>query len=301
MKYYICKQYKSNAMETKVIDNRKVICEIGCSFKYDSGVELTTSLHCHSEYELIYIMEGHGKEFVGDSVREYHTDDLVLIGANLPHLFLSDMPSSSESNNSCCILQFPRSLFPEQMESIQEYSQIYTVLENSTRGVCFHSKTLKRNVLQIMEGINKQRGIDRLTSLFKLLDMLGKSDNITFVSSLKYTNPLDRYILDDPISQIFSFLINNHRKELTLENIATHVHINATSICRFFKQRTGKTLFQCLNKIRVEHACKLLGNSNLTIAQVAWESGFRNQAHFNKQFRQITKLTPTEYVKNLNT
>ena len=50
MKYYICKQYKSNAMETKVIDNRKVICEIGCSFKYDSGVELTTSLHCHSEY-----------------------------------------------------------------------------------------------------------------------------------------------------------------------------------------------------------------------------------------------------------
>lgn len=286
-------------METKVIDNRKVICEIGCSFKYDSGVELTTSLHCHSEYELIYVMEGHGKEFIGDSVREYHSGDLVLIGANLPHLYLSDAPSSPDDNNSCCILQFPHSLFPEQMEDIQEYAPIHTVLGNSTRGICFHSKTLKRNVLRIMDDINRQRGIERLLSLFRLLDMLGKSNNITLISSLKYTNPLEGYIPDDPVSQIFGFLINNHKKELTLEDISGHVHMNSTSLCRYFKQRTGKTLFQCLNEIRVEYACKLLGNSHLTIAQVAWESGFGNQAHFNKQFRIVTKQTPTEYRRNL--
>ena len=80
MKYYICKQYKSNAMETKVIDNRKVICEIGCSFKYDSGVELTTSLHCHSEYELIYIMEGHARTFqeVTFFFFSFHNSDYTL-------------------------------------------------------------------------------------------------------------------------------------------------------------------------------------------------------------------------------
>lgn len=47
-------------------------------------------LHCHNEYELIFITKGHGLEFIGDSVKEYIAGDLVLIGANVPHLHLCD-------------------------------------------------------------------------------------------------------------------------------------------------------------------------------------------------------------------
>lgn len=284
-------------MESKIIDKRKVIYEAGCSFRYESDTKLTTSLHCHSEYELIYVTAGHGREFVGDSVREYRSGDMVLIGTNLPHLYLSD--TAAPEDNSCRILQFPDTLFPEGMEQIGEYARVAAILANSARGICFRSKRLKRETLRIMDEMGRLRDIERLLALFRLLDMLGRSEDIMLISSLKYSNPLSGYVIDDPVSQVFGFLINNHRRELTLDEIADHTGMNPASLCRYFRQRTGKTLFGCLAEIRVEYACKLLGNSHLTIAQIAWESGFRNQAHFNKQFRTVTGLTPTEYRNSL--
>lgn len=100
-------------MKVKNIDNRKIIYEAGWSFKYDSDTQLTTSLHCHAEYELIYIISGHGKEFIGDSVREYAPGDLILIGANLPHLYLADVTIDAK-DNLCSIIQFPQEIFPEK-------------------------------------------------------------------------------------------------------------------------------------------------------------------------------------------
>lgn len=284
-------------MKVKNIDNRKIIYEAGWSFKYDSDTQLTTSLHCHAEYELIYIISGHGKEFIGDSVREYAPGDLILIGANLPHLYLADATIDAK-DNLCSIIQFPQEIFPEKMESIPEYFTIYAVLEKSSQGILFGSSRIKKEVLSCLHLLNKQSGINRLLALLQILSLLGQSKRLTCISSLKYSNPLNSYMLDDPISKIYGFLINNHRSRITLTDVAEHMHMNQTSLCRYFKQRTGKTLFQCLNEIRVEYACKLLGNSNLTISQIAWESGFGNQAHFNKVFRYITKQTPSEYRAN---
>lgn len=288
-------------MKARIVDNRKVIYEFGQSFKYDSDTPLDTPLHCHHEYELVYISKGHGKEFIGDSVKQYKAGELILIGANLPHLFLSDstIQQGKETNNLCSILQFPQSIFPEHMEIIKEYSFVHSILEKSSHGVCFHSKTLISKVLKIMKGLEKQTGIDRILSLFTILNLLGKSKDLTLISSLKYTQPLNRYIPNDPISMIYSYLTNNLKKNITLEDIAEYLQMNAASVCRFFKQKTGKTLFQCLNELRVEYACKLLANSNLTIAQISYDSGFNNQSHFNKQFRIVTGQTPTEYKENL--
>lgn len=284
-------------MKAKNIDNRKIIYKAGWSFKYDADTQLTTALHCHAEYELIYIISGHGKEFIGDSVREYAPGDLILIGANLPHLYLADTTIDAK-DNLCSIIQFPKEIFPEKIESIPEYATIYAVLEKSSQGIFFYSSRIKKEVLSFLHLLNKQDGINRLLTLFQILSLLGQSKRLICISSLKYSNPLNLYMLDDPISKIYGFLINNHKSRITLTDVAEHMRMNQASLCRYFKQRTGKTLFQCLNEIRVEYACKLLGNSNLTISQITWESGFGNQAHFNKVFRCITKQTPSEYRAN---
>lgn len=197
-------------MKAKNIDNRKIIYEAGWSFKYDSDTQLTTALHCHAEYELIYIISGHGKEFIGDSVREYAPGDLILIGANLPHLYLADTIIDAK-DNLCSIIQFPKEIFPEKIESIPEYATIYAVLEKSSQGILFCSSRIKKEVLSFLHLLNKQDGINRLLTLFQILSLLGQSKRLICISSLKYSNPLNLYILDDPISKIYGFLINNHK------------------------------------------------------------------------------------------
>lgn len=285
-------------MEPKLIDKRKVFFETGQSFRYETEEILTTTLHCHAEYELIYIAAGQGKEFIGDSIRKYKAGDLVLIGKNLPHLYLTEKAMPDE--NLCSILQFPAEIFPLDMEAIQEYQLVGRLLDRSAQGMLFKSEHLKKSVLERLKELSCQKGIDRILSLIKLLDTLGRSTNIELLSTLKYHNPLSEFIADDPLSKIYSYLINNHRQVLTIENIASYVHMNPSSLCRYFKQKTGKTIIYKLTEIRVEYACKLLSNSNLTIAEIIWRSGFHNQAHFNKSFRQIAGITPTEYRKTIS-
>lgn len=288
-------------METKVL-YKKIIHEVEHSFSYSSNVQFTMPLHCHNEYELIFITKGHGLEFIGDSVKEYIAGDLILIGANVPHLHLCDsVTDKSIKEKSCCeILQFPYNIFPKYIQDIQEYSSIYHVLSNSVYGIKFTSRNLIEKVLKAMKTINKQHGINRIISLFNILDLLGKSKEISLISSLKYTVPINYQTKNEPISKIYSYINSNFRKNITLIEIANYVKMSPASICRYFKNKTNKTIFEYLNEIRIEHACKLLMYSNLAISQIAYDVGFNNLSHFNKQFKVITKQTPTMYRENIN-
>jgi AraC-like DNA-binding protein len=59
----------------------------------------------------------------------------------------------------------------------------------------------------------------------------------------------------------------------------------------------GQTVFEYLNQIRVDFGCKLLMDPDLSIMEVCLDSGFNNLSHFNKQFRKLTGVTPSEYRK----
>ena len=69
--------------------------------------------HSHSEYELVYIIKGRGKKFVGDSMFEFSENDVSLIGPNVPHFFLADEYYYKENRSYCrwLVVQFPENHF----------------------------------------------------------------------------------------------------------------------------------------------------------------------------------------------
>jgi AraC-like DNA-binding protein len=72
------------------------------------------------------------------------------------------------------------------------------------------------------------------------------------------------------------------------------------AFCRYFKSRTKKTYSQFLLEMRVGHACKLLAETDYSIAVVSYESGFMNFSNFNRKFKQITGNTPMAYRKKFS-
>lgn len=287
-------------MDKKIL-HRKLIHDVAQSYTYSTDIPFTVPLHCHEEYELIYIVSGQGEEFIGDSVKRYSAGDLVLIGGNVPHLHLCDsqIDKQSDEKSFCDILYFPLNIFPKCLAEIQEFSVINLLLEQSMYGVRFNSREVIESVLKIMRTINRKHGIERILMLFNILDILGKSKETTLISPVKL-HPVECFLPtnNEPLNMIYSYLLSNFRNLITLSDVANLVKLNPASLCRYFKQCTGKTLFLCLNEMRVEHACKLLSHSNLTISQIAYEVGFNNLSHFNKQFKDVTKQTPTEYKKH---
>lgn len=280
---------------------RRILHNVEQSFSYVENTPFTQPLHYHEEYELIYITSGSGKEFIGDAVSEYKPGYMAFIGSNIPHLHLcNSVINHSEEKSVCEILQFPSSIFPSNIDEIKEYSIIYSLLKESSYGIKFHSAMTIKRVLKIMQGINQQRGIERIISLYRILDILGKSKHRELVSSLSFQSPIAGYSVNEPVSKVYAYLRNNFNQPVTLKSIADYVNQDPASLCRCFKQKTDKTIFEYLNEIRIEHACKLLLHSNLTNSQIAYEVGFNNISYFNKVFKSITHGTPSQYKSDVS-
>ena len=95
---------------------------------------------------------------------------------------------------------------------------------------------------------------------------------------------------------VFEFTMNHFEKQITLDAIAEIANMTKNAFCKYFKKRTNKTYVQFLNELRIEQACKLLiANKDFSIIQIAEASGFNNISNFNRQFKSIKKINPSEF------
>ncbi|WP_317124787.1 helix-turn-helix domain-containing protein [Aureibaculum luteum] len=95
---------------------------------------------------------------------------------------------------------------------------------------------------------------------------------------------------------VFEFTMTHFNREVTLEKVATIANMTKNAFCKYFKKRTNKTYFQFLSELRIEHASKLLlSETNYSISEIAFESGFKNISNFNRQFKTIKNCSPSKY------
>ena len=253
--------------------------------------------HYHNNFEISFITEGSGKRIVADSIEEFQPGDLVFIGSSLPHVWIADKEQKflSDRTLEMVFLQFSSNIFFPQLLALPEFKNVKKALEMSERGIQVVGQTLNE-VSEIMLQLPYLKGFDRINNFFRLMDIIGKSDsNINLASDdfmRKQFKPANRRI-----AQIHDYLMNHYREEVDLNQLAGLVSMAEGSLCRFFKMNVGSSVFEYLNRIKVEFACKLLMDPEMGIVDVCLDSGFNNLSHFNKQFRKNTGVTPSEYRK----
>ena len=251
--------------------------------------------HYHDNYELSFITEGSGKRIVADSIEEFQPGDLVLIGRNLPHVWIVDKEILSPTNRNLemVFLQFSSDILSPELLALPEFKYVAKALNLSERGIRVTGQTLNE-VSEIMLQLPFIKSFERMLLFYKLMDIIGRSEAILPLASKDYINR--RFTTKNKrISTIHEFLMKNYREEIDLNKIAQLVNMAEGSLCRFFKMQVGMTIFEYLNKIKIEFACKLLMDNSLSIMDVGLDSGFNNLSHFNKQFKKITGLPPKEY------
>jgi AraC-like DNA-binding protein len=253
--------------------------------------------HYHNNYEISFITEGTGKRIVADSIEEFQPGDLVFIGSNLPHVWIAEKEQRLFSGRTLemVFLQFSANILFPQLLSLPEFRYVKKALELSERGIQIVGHTLNE-VSEIMLQLPYLKGFDRINHFYRLMDIIGKSDSNIPLASEEYLRkrftPANRRI-----AQLNEYLMNHYREEIDLKKLAELVSMAEGSLCRFFKMHVGTSIFDYLNQIKVEFACKLLMDPELTIVDACLDSGFNNLSHFNKQFRKNTGVTPTEYRK----
>jgi AraC-like DNA-binding protein len=248
--------------------------------------------HYHNNFEISFITEGSGKR-----IEEFQPGDLAFIGRNLPHVWIADKEPRTPSNRTLemVFLQFTSNVLSPQLLSMPEFSNVKRALDFSERGIQIVGHTLNE-VSEIMLQLPYLKSFDRMLNFFKMMDIIGKSKTNVHLASKDYLKL--RFTTGNMrIAAIHEFLMNNYREEVNLKRLAALVNMAEGSLCRFFKMNMGITLFEYLNQIKIEFACKLLMDQDLSITEVCFDSGFNNISHFNKQFKKTTGVPPSEYRK----
>lgn len=97
------------------------------------------------------------------------------------------------------------------------------------------------------------------------------------------------------IKKAIKYISKNYANNLTLELVASHVHLNPTYFSTLFKQSTGSSFKEYLNMVRVEESKRLLANTDYALIDIAIATGFEDQSYFTKVFKRYTGLTPKQF------
>lgn len=250
-------------------------------------------LHFHPEFELTWIESGRGTRAVGQSLESYEAGDLVLLGPGVPHTWAS----AGEGVQRAYVLQFSSQALADGFLDLPENAPLRRLFEAAANGVALGGAT--REV--VVAALSRLPGGDAFRQHALLYTILG---------GMAAGARGDRRVLSSGFPSIsaeegsrFSILVRwlqgNLGEEASLESAARSVSMSPRSFTRFVKRTTGKTFVELTNELRVHEACRLLLETDLTVADICFRSGFQNLSHFNRQFRKLRGTTPREFRRAL--
>lgn len=253
----------------------------------------------HPEIELVYIIKGKGTRFVGDSIASIDEGELILLGDNLPHKWQNDpkyFDPESTLSTEAIVIHFLPDFMGSAIQDVAEFQHIRRLLERAHRGIYFqgHAKKIVPSMMQQL--LEKEDAYERMISLINILNILAQEASFQLLTSIGYNDqPMNK---DSRMNRVHNFIMNNFHNSISLEEVATLANMNKSAFSRYFKQTNGKNFIQYLNEIRIGFACKLLlDQDEKPINEICYESGYNNLSNFNQQFKKITSLSPSQYIK----
>lgn len=248
-------------------------------------------IHFHPQYELNFIHNAkNARRIVGDSSEEIDDLDLVLVGPNLVHAWELHNCKSKKINE--ITIHIPKDILTERTLSSKMFKPIKDMLNRSKHGVHFSRETILK-IKPRLKTLPKKSGVQYYLEFISILDALAKSSNQRMLSNLsaEKTDFQNSHI----IKKVYDYIQQNFNRKITLDEISEIANMSPTSFNRFMKNRTGKTFVSYVNHTRISYASRLLLDSNLSIGEICYKSGFSNNANFNKVFKKAKDCTPKEF------
>lgn len=263
-------------------------------------VELTDffpKMHKHDELEITWIKDGSRKLFMDDEVHAFQTGDIFVIDRQCPHYFKLDHNYKVDPDQKvkvCSVYFDPNGnmagLFrlPEMKGSVEN-----VCLSNKSFKIAHESANFIKTKLSAMEGAS---GINLMMGFISLMTAVAKVEKQLLISHFKIEHELHR---DDRIFPVLDHLNKYFYNRLSLEEAADMTHMTKNSFCRSFKQLTGRTYLSYVHERRIEEVCKsmLINGDKQLFLNLAYRVGFNSITNFNRVFKAIKGMSPTEYLE----
>ncbi len=256
------------------------------------GPDYGTRWHFHPEYQLTLAVQSSGHRVVGDNIGTLADGDLVLLGANLPHVWHQDAGTRARQVHAI-IVRFDETFLGRDFFTLPEVEPVRRLLQRAARGLEVRGSTrtaVTAHMLRIAQG----DGLSRVIELLSILDALARSTELRTLATASYEPKLESAD-QGRMERVVDFIHSHLTEEIDRERLARLAHLSLGAFSRFFHSRTGKTVPEYINEVRIGRACRMLSEDAGNITDIAMDCGYRNLANFNRRFREVVGTTPSAY------
>lgn len=252
-------------------------------------------IHTHDVLELNYV-EGASGAFcvVGDSMREITDYELVLISdTDLPHGWLNGNMKPDGMVSEITIQFAGETLSGSLLNKIQ-FRSVRRMLELGRNGISFSVATILKVRSLLHSLANETKGFYMMTTFLNLLYELSLDPEMEVLSG-KSVERVEMKGTSKRVSQVCDYIERNYAGPITLKDVSEVACMSESAFSRFFKAGTGKNISNYIIDLRISKACRELINTNKTISEICFSTGFNNISNFNRQFKKSKGRSPKDF------
>lgn len=234
--------------------------------------------HIHPHLELIYLTEGSSVAILDNKEFKFQAGDCFIAFPNQIHYYHDITPVKG------FMVIFSPELFADYKELFRKKTPTFPVL---------YQNQLPEEVAILLEKIREKRESEQFfhetVARGFLMALLGEMLSVMDFQD----NPTDQ----DAIKRILKYCVEHYTEPINLEILSKELYLNKDYISHVFKERMHMNYKDFVNKLRVEHAARLL-KKGMRVTDAAYESGFASVRTFNRAFQKYMQMTPREYLKD---
>ncbi|MBQ0073232.1 MAG: helix-turn-helix domain-containing protein [Prevotella sp.] len=250
-------------------------------------------LHKHHAYELNFVENCCGaRRIVGDKMEVLSDFDLALIGCDMEHTW--EQYHCMDNQIHEITIQIPHDYFPDSILNRRVMSPLKELFDSSKLGVAFGMKAIMTVYDRLMELTKSKPSFHSVTLLNEILYDLAASHDYHVLSSSSYAH-VEIPVTSRRVQKIKDHIDQHYSEEIRMETLSGLVSMTPNALSRFFKQHTNLSISEYINEVRIGHATLLLVDSSQTIIEISYKCGFNTISNFNRTFKAIKGVTPTEF------
>ena len=251
--------------------------------------------HSHGFIEILYVVKGHFRHIMADSVFEEQEGNLTILNFNQYHSLITPGGPVELFNIYLDPQKFPMPTLPAPLDyRLLELIPLHPELGNRVNRITHialpdpQSMTALLQLLlreQASEGPGSSRAVEALFSLILL--------ELTRAAAVpeRVQEPWG----DRRIEKVLLYLENRVSEKIKLDELCTLSGLKRSNLCKRFKVYTGMNISAYLSQRRLAIAIQRLRNGNDKILTIALDAGFSDISRFNRIFRRAFGCTPSEY------
>lgn len=252
--------------------------------------------HWHAQVEVNYIVQGWAHYRMSGHEVRFNAGDLALFWGGLPHWLDDASDDLIYAGGHLPLVHFFRLRLPQDVQS--KLMQGATLVTQATDA---------SDALNFARWNDYARSGDPMKASMAVDELLLRIERVRFDPYTLLPGPahvvntvegLDHH--SSPlVVRICDFIAENFREDIDSADIASAADIHPKYAMSVFKKSTGMTLNDYVNLMRLSYAQALLMQEEANVLQVAMDSGFGSLSAFNKSFRRIAGMSPSDFRREV--